>query len=383
MENSQESKRLAEGGPRLQILEGKGQAPASFRRVRVRLPVALDPREGVALLFADGSEHQLLREGPCDYHGTLDRALVGKRYRVVRTPGDVAEAGFSGQWVPDRVLEDVDEALWIYPVTWRDRPGEGRRFSRPARERAFTVAGRTIRIRLPEAADSQPDRRFPMVLALDGQNLFDPSTAYGGVDWALDRVTQRLERVANMPCVVVGVDHAGTERVHEYTCARDVGERAGGGAAAHLDWLLARVLPVVRHRYPVSDRAPVLIGSSLGGHFGLYAALAHPEAFSGIAAMSPSIGWGNEALLRVRPRNGTRPRIWMDMGSHESRVVQWAFQAIRGKLRRQGWVEGEDLRSLLVPAAAHHESAWSSRLHSALRFLLQEPDSETEGLHLV
>jgi predicted alpha/beta superfamily hydrolase len=293
------------------------------------------------------------------------------RYQLVRTPGAVPEAGFRGQPVPSRVIEDLEGPLWLFPVTWQDRSGEGRRVTKPSQERNFTVDGRWVRVRLPEAAEKHPELRFPTVLALDGQNLFDPASAYGGVDWALDRVTQQLERSAGLPVVVVGVDHAGVQRLHEYSCCNDVGERAGGGAAEHLDWIVSQVMPVVRHRFPVSERAPVLIGSSLGGHFGLFAAQARPEAFSGIAAMSPSITWGQDGLLRVPPHQGIRPRVWMDMGTQESQVATWAMQAVKRRLKKQGWSEGDDLQCHLIPGAAHHESAWSARLAVALKFLLE------------
>ena len=105
------------------------------------------------------------------------------------------------------------------------------------------VAGRRVRVHLPEAARRGSATRLPLLLALDGQNLFDPTSAYGGVDWALDRQ-------GGPPCLVA------------------------------------------------------------------------------------AIGWGGEALLRVAPAAGPRPRVWLDMG------------------------------------AAHHQSAWSARAGDALAYLL-------------
>ncbi len=34
--------------------------------------------------------------------------------------------------------------------------------------------------------------RYPVIYMHDGQNLFDPATSYGGVDWGVDEVITRL-----------------------------------------------------------------------------------------------------------------------------------------------------------------------------------------------
>ena len=47
---------------------------------------------------------------------------------------------------------------------------------------------RMLRVWLPPRYDAPENasRRYPVFYLNDGQNLFDPATAYGGVDWQVD-----------------------------------------------------------------------------------------------------------------------------------------------------------------------------------------------------
>ena len=61
-------------------------------------------------------------------------------------------------------------------------------------------------------------RRYPVMYLLDGQNIFDANTAYVGVAWEADDTAERLIRAREMaPVILVAVNNAGEDRIHEYT----------------------------------------------------------------------------------------------------------------------------------------------------------------------
>src|SRR5260370_8140909 len=63
----------------------------------------------------------------------------------------------------------------------------------------------------------------------DGQNLFDPHTAYGGQDWRADVTADDLIlRGAIEPLIVVGIYNTGVRRISEYTPTKDPRHRKGG-----------------------------------------------------------------------------------------------------------------------------------------------------------
>lgn len=378
--------------------------------------------EGIVLRFESGELMHLVKGHQDAFHGTLPRSRLEDPFTICRTPGGIREVGFHGQSLPRRTAALVDEPLWIFPVAWQDRLPRGGYPTRSGLHQDMVLPPsdrnpdeRVIRIHLPEAYLRDPERRFPVVYCLDGQNCFDASTSYGGVEWSLDDIALQLETEGEPPCILVGVDNGTTRRMYEYSfcpppatakSGRAVGATsatvkvasgesaepaadaktggalvtpasdppplpAGGGAKEHLDFILYEVAPLLRQRFRLAPGPGSLVGSSMGGLFGLWASIAHPGAFRSVAVISPSVWWAHEAVLRVPIGDGPRPRVWIDMGTREGKTSVQQFYAACRRLRNLGWTEGEDLRTLLVEGGTHHESAWADRGASILRFLLR------------
>src|SRR5476649_769143 len=71
---------------------------------------------------------------------------------------------------------------------------------------------RTIRIYLPKGYASS-NKSYPVIYMTDGQNLFK-SDAEIKSTWAVDSTLNSLP--ANKQCIIVGIDHAGKDRITEY-----------------------------------------------------------------------------------------------------------------------------------------------------------------------
>jgi enterochelin esterase-like enzyme len=54
------------------------------------------------------------------------------------------------------------------------------------------VQPRHVDVWLPPSYGKQPDERYPVVYMHDGQNLFDPTKSFLGVDWGVDEAMTRL-----------------------------------------------------------------------------------------------------------------------------------------------------------------------------------------------
>src|SRR5689334_24780091 len=78
---------------------------------------------------------------------------------------------------------------------------------------------RFLRVWLPPGYD-QPDNsghRYPVFYLNDGQNLFEPSISFTGVEWQVDETADRLIREGAVPpMIIVGIDNAGKDRFREY-----------------------------------------------------------------------------------------------------------------------------------------------------------------------
>lgn len=64
----------------------------------------------------------------------------------------------------------------------------------------------------PAQYDSDSNRRYPVVYAHDGQNLFDGSFSYAGVPWGIDKACAGLAGDSDfaMP-IIVGINNRGAE----------------------------------------------------------------------------------------------------------------------------------------------------------------------------
>ncbi len=246
---------------------------------------------------------------------------------------------------------------------------------------------RTLRIWLPPDYDTDTAAR-PLLVLLDGQNLFDGATSFSG-EWQVDEQLSALEAQGVRVPVVVGVDNAGVQRTAEYTPVAHP-EYGGGEAAHHLVFLTDFVLPYVQAEYRVSKR-PVEVaigGSSIGGIMALYAVLHAPESFGTALVFSPAMWFLGKEVRDIT--DATIPNdllCWGRMGTAEGRD-NWNESFAVGQerlnrfglgfietyygLRRSGWPAG-NLEWSLDPQGEHNESWWSSVFPLAVRWWLEHP----------
>lgn len=240
---------------------------------------------------------------------------------------------------------------------------------------------RPVQVYLPPGYRDGRDR-LPVLYLQDGQNLFDPATAFAGT-WQAEREFDRLARTGR-PVVVVGIPNAGLRRIHEY--APFVDRRyGGGGGEAYLGWLLGTVQPLIEKQFHVARgrESTAIAGASMGGLISLYAFGRFPERFGLVGAMSPSLFFGDEALTRWFERHAiARGRIYLDIGTLEGRRnrrrrtapkspsgAMRRLRKLRRLLEKKGFRRGVDLEWIEEPGGRHDEAAWSRRLPGMLEFL--------------
>jgi predicted alpha/beta superfamily hydrolase len=246
----------------------------------------------------------------------------------------------------------------------------------------FLPHRRPVTVWTPPDYTHDPLRRFPVFYLHDGQNLFDPATAFGGVAWRCDETAARVIHDGTArSMILVGVGNS-PDRLGEYGPKR--GGREPNLAESYGRFLVEELIPFIDRtfRTQTGPRHTAVGGSSMGGLISLYLACWHPTVFGLCGAMSPSLWWDKQAFLKeLRTKTGWlyRTRLWLDMGGREGAtdaVRQGNVERTR-KLGRHvesiGRREGEDFRYLELPEAEHNERDWSGRFDQVLRFLFR-PD---------
>ena len=234
---------------------------------------------------------------------------------------------------------------------------------------------------------------YPVVYAQDGQNLSDPAAAFAGT-WDLDATIDRLAW-RGVDAIVVGVHNTGRRRLAEYSPFPDP-RHGGGDADAYLEFLVDTLKPRIDRMFHTRrDReSTVIAGSSMGGLVSLYAYFRQPSVFGRAGVMSPSLWFGQGAVLDfIRAARVPPGRLYVDAGTAEGagtlrdvrtlgrllvrrgfrrkRALSQAAQALRPANAGPKPRATFDLRYVEDAGGRHNEAAWASRLAGALAFLLE------------
>ena len=238
---------------------------------------------------------------------------------------------------------------------------------------------RTVRVWLPPAYDNSSGTRYPVLYLNDGQNLFDPATAFVGVDWRAGATAERLIAEGKIPpAIIVGIDNTGKDRVREYIPYRSVEPRVyGPQGKRYPEFLRREVMPMIEKYYSVA-KGPEhtgLGGSSLGGLITLYTQLALPGVFGRLLIESPALWVANRRILQeCRSFRDWPHRIYLGIGRREvgNPVKDEVAVADVRELERilhDAKLGASRLRVVVQEDATHTEAAWAGRFANALEFL--------------
>ena len=299
---------------------------------------------------------------------------------------DTWSLSLPGLSAPMELKPDLDDSNWAKGPNWTVHPGE----TLEVWPRFFTDVGqwskkwdftstllgntRGVWVYLPPTSLENPTYRAPVLYMHDGQNLFDPAAAFGGVTWQVPETLDAAAQDASIrEVIVVGPENTGASRLDEYTPTADP-TYGGGHGELYLRMLIEELKPKVDaelQTLPERDTT-YLMGSSLGGLITSWAGVIHPDVFGRIGVVSPSTWWDNRVLItKVATTAGApaRPtRVYLDCGDQNDDTANTTDLA--ATYRSLGYVDGQDFLFVVQAGAAHNETYWAQRLPAALRFLL-------------
>jgi predicted alpha/beta superfamily hydrolase len=235
-----------------------------------------------------------------------------------------------------------------------------------------------IRVRLPPSYHEQDEQRYPVLYSQDGQSVWSDGTDPFGT-WGLDRVIDELWDLGALDeMIVVSID-TGEGRLERLSPVPDPAH-GGGRGADHLRGMVEVLKPLIDAEYRTRpDRAStVLLGSSMGGLFSMWAAWTRPDVFGGAICLSPSFWWGERFILKL-VSGGTcpapRPNIYLDSGAAASGFEQDAStrdgvhntRAMYRALREHCYGLGEDLYLLSWTGHHHDAQSWAARVSTPLQ----------------
>ena len=253
------------------------------------------------------------------------------------------------------------------------------------------VAPRAVDVWLPPGYDTTV-RTYPVIYMHDGQNLFEPSWAFAGVDWGIDEAMVRLvEQGLTAGAIVVGVWNV-EQRRREYMPQKPLAIASVREAARlyagepdfeawsdrYLRFLVEELKPHIDATYRTTPEqaSTFVMGSSMGGLISLYALCEYPAVFGGAGCVSTHWPIGKEALVdwfgAALPTPGAH-RIYFDFGTATLDALYEPYQRRMDRVMQSaGYRRGVDWTTLKFEGAEHSEASWRKRVDVPLRFLLQE-----------
>lgn len=262
------------------------------------------------------------------------------------------------------------------------------------------VQPRNLSVWLPDGYGTDPDARYKVIYAHDGQNLFEPGHSYGGVEWGLDETAEALMANGTLPkAIIVGIWNTDA-RWQEYAPQKVIESLTGDTGSewlgpelpelkgdAYLRFIVEELKPFIDETYqthPDQDHT-FIMGSSMGGLISLYAIAEYPDTFRRAAAVS--IHWpltepegamaqqadaAMQAYLATSGIDASKHTIWFD---HGTETLDAAYPphaiAMESWFRAQGWDESQAIFTS-YPGTDHSEGAWAARADQILTFLLTD-----------
>ena len=134
---------------------------------------------------------------------------------------------------------------------------------------------RTIKVLMPKDYETN-SRRYPVIYMHDGQNLFDPATAFAS-DWKIPNTLKKqpLKRQA----ILVGIYNGEMNRMNEYAPYKK--GKNGGEGEPYTRFIMDTLKPFIDKEYRTFPQRETtgIAGSSMGGLISLYAGLKYGNIF--------------------------------------------------------------------------------------------------------
>jgi hypothetical protein len=222
------------------------------------------------------------------------------------------------------------------------------------RQLTSAATGRSydIYVSTPPDYARSPAARYPVLYVLDGQWDFKLLLSIqGGLFY--DRFTP--------PIIIVGITYSGANANYDSLRATDLTpvtarQFPGSGAGPRfLSFVRDQLIPFIESNYRADRTRRVLMGSSFGGLFTLYAMLSDPTLFWGYVAASPAVSYASRAVFDqeaayAAEHQELRARLFISVGSLEALAAP--VQDLMGVVQRRSYT-GLTLQTRVIEGERH------------------------------
>lgn len=218
--------------------------------------------------------------------------------------------------------------------------------------------------------DSEQD--YPVLYLQDAQNLFDENAPFG--TWGIDKRMTELAHYGR-DFIVIAVDHAGRERISEYSPYhhREFGD---GQGKLYAKFIINTLKPYVDKKFRTKKGREYngIGGSSMGGLISAYIGIVHPEHFGNLMIFSPSFWYSDKIYFDAFNYNYLFPtKIYLYAGEHESKYMTQHVRRFRQAIGTRSDENPITRFNIQInPVGEHSERFWGEAFHDAVTWLFFE-----------
>ena len=207
-----------------------------------------------------------------------------------------------------------------------------------------------IYLRLPDHYRAGGGKKYPVLYVLDGQwdfKLLD--SVYGGLLY--DKFVPDM--------IIVGITYSGPSpnydvlRAMDYTPSKNSQVPGSGDAPKFLAFLKNELIPFVEGNFQADGSKRILMGSSYGGLFTLYALFEDPGLFGAYVAASPAVPYDGDFAFKqeakyAKGKQDLSAKLFVSVGSIEplagpvqDYIKQLSARGYKGLKLETRTIEGE------------------------------------------
>lgn len=259
----------------------------------------------------------------------------------------------------------------------------------PGRVERVNFDGRIVDYWSPQNATQH------LLIAHDGQNVFDRRTATHHRTWQMTQSAIRVSKKLDItPPAIIGVFHSSSDKnpwgrildlapqdpfqngitAPNETITSVTPDQLQGNK--YLQQITDLIAPTICQELGMDSSKinTAIIGSSMGGLASLYALGKRPDYFTTCLALSTHWTAGEnglvDALIDALPRPGSH-KIWMSYGTKGLDAGYEPFQKYaNSKMLGAGWRLGYDFSTRHYDKSGHNEKSWARYLDQPMEFWL-------------
>jgi len=380
---------------------------ADRRKVMIDIavaPPANTPKEHV--LYVSGSVPSLgnwdaagvpLKPGDDGKQHAKVEVLTGLEYafKVTRGTWGTVEADPNGKDIPNRTFTAAsdNQTIPVNVANWLDGgkavPGRVTTTGDIRLHKKFHSDllnnERTLAVYCPPDYEKSKDQRYPVLYMQDGQNLFDESTSYQGIEWRMDEAAEELIKGGKIAPLIIVAMFNSEQRSAEFTPPALAAAGAQASGDQYAKFVVNEVKPFIDSRYRTrTDRSATGIGgSSMGALIAMHVAKQNPTTFGQMVLMSPWLRLNKKQLAGDWVGDGKwlkGTKLYVEMGSNtldnypgDSAAAASDAQELVAALEKAGLTACADFQFRTIEGGTHNESGWQHTVPQPLLFLYGKP----------